>query len=107
MKKQKLIVSEPWDFKATDGTNALCGTVVIKLSGRVLIFELDQELSMQGVSGRQLVLSARYEENQFDHEPYTGTVNGGLLASDAVEMETIESLNDRASFVLIGSLKVG
>ena len=104
MNTQRLTVSEPWDFKSSHGDNFVRGKVVRLIDPENLIFESEEPISVAGKTGRVLILSTRYENESFEQEPYSNTVNGGILQDGDYQDGSAKSLKEKASFVLIGSL---
>lgn len=102
--KQKLLVSEPWDFKSQSGCNMLIGRVVEKVDSYNLIFESDELVCSGEFQGKLMVLSTRYTDDSFISEPYAATVNGGLLLDIDYENKSSDELKKNCKFILIGAL---
>lgn len=100
----KLTVSEPWDFVGPGGGNELNGKVIRRLDEKMLLFKTDNEVSVDGLVGQYWVLSARYVNQHFDLEPFSGTVNGSILTYRPSEEDNALDLKKRAVFVVIGNL---
>jgi hypothetical protein len=65
----------------------------------------DLRLTLAKIRGRYWILPTRYERQEFESEPYNGTVNGGILASLPAESDDAEMIKKSAIFAVIGSLK--
>lgn len=100
----KIIVSEPWDFDGPNGGNKLDGRILKRFDSKTLLFESIDSVSIGGIAGKYWLLSARYVDQSFDVEPYTGTVNGSLLSVAPAEKEDLSELKRKSVFVIIGSL---
>ena len=103
----RLIVSEPWNFCSRQGDNVIVGEVLRKLDNRHLLFKTDEVVSFKNQVGRHLLLSSRFEEQEFFNEPYQGTVNGQLLTHSPSEVETLDDILFNSSFAIIGNLNPG
>lgn len=77
MKRYEVLVSEPWDFKDSDGRNVISGEVIEWYNDRCIVFRTDEPVRFaDDLSGNILILSKRFEK-----QPHLNglTVNGGLL----------------------------
>ena len=102
----KLRVSEPWDFETLQGGNMLEGRILKRLDSKMLIFEATEATSLKGLTSRYWLLSARYEKQTFEVEPYHGTVNGALLPTLPAEDDNLMTIQKGSVFAIIGSLQV-
>lgn len=102
-----LTVSEPWDFSGPRGDNRLSGKILRRIDAENILFESAEAVALKGVQSRYWVLSTRYERQSFEAEPYSGTVNGGILASLPAESDDAAKIKKSAVFAVIGSLKSG
>ena len=105
-KKSIIIVSEPWDFTSSDGENRIAGRLIDVINSRCIVFESNYILNFDKKgSGRILILSPRFKDEDFDDlEKKDITVNGGLLLVEYKEGSSMEELKSKCAFVLIGSL---
>jgi hypothetical protein len=101
----KLTISEPWNFEAPNGGNELSGRILRRLDSQTLLFMTEDEMTFDGVTSRYWLLSARYEKQSFDNEPYQGTVNGALLPDLPSESDSLAKLRQLSIFAIIGSLQ--
>ncbi|OWU65927.1 MAG: hypothetical protein CBB60_002160 [Armatimonadetes bacterium Cent15-Ar3] len=101
----KLIISEPWDFEDIQGSNELSGRILKRLDSKTLLFRTEEEVTLKGLSSRYWLLSARYEKQSFEEEPYQGTVNGALLPELPLEDESLSKLRQSSVFAIIGCLQ--
>ncbi len=44
IKTRKIIVSEPWDYKNSDGTNKISGKIIKVFNSKAVLFETDKEV---------------------------------------------------------------
>lgn len=102
--RYRFSVGEPWNFSGPQGDNSISGAVLRKFDAENLLFECDEEVSLKGTSGRYWLLTTRYVGQSFDDEPYTGSVNGALLADPPLESENIREIMERTVFAAIGVL---
>lgn len=101
----KLVVSEPWNFNGPSGRSELKGRVLRKYDQKTLLFESNDSVSMNGITGRYWLLSVRYADQLFDEKPYTGVVNGSLLSVIPTKEDDLAKLRKSSSFMIIGSLR--
>lgn len=102
----KLSISEPWDFEAPQGGNVLEGRILKRLNSKMLIFEATKETCFKGLTSRYWLLSARYEKQTFESEPYQGTVNGAMLPTLPADDDNLTAIQKSSVFAIIGSLQV-
>jgi hypothetical protein len=101
----KLSVSDPWDFEAPRGGNVLEGCILKRLDPKTLLFEAVEAVCLRGLTSRYWLLTARYEKQTFNAEPYLGTVNGALLPAVPVEGDSLDFIQKGSVFAIIGSLQ--
>ena len=101
--KYSITISEPWDFKSSDGKNKINGIISI-VNKKILIFKTHEILNFDGVSGNIIILSPRFKDVNFDNlELQKISVNGGLLLDNNIENEN--ELKEKCKFVIIGTLE--
>lgn len=110
--KYKISVGEPWNFEGPDGRNLIVGSVSQILNTKTIVFESDQQISFNRISGKvfsgkQFILFARYrDEVLVNGDTYKGTVNG-LLIIKPFEVLTLDFAHNpnNSVHVFIGSLE--
>ncbi len=104
--KYKISVSEPWDFEGSTGENVIVGEIVKVLSSKCILFQSDALLKFNDYSGKTFILKSRYEnQNLFNEDDYSGTVNGALLLVEEFDQLSEEELEGSSKYVLIGKLE--
>lgn len=107
MKHEKYVISvgEPWDFESLDGQNIVRGGVLSLKSNQCLIFKASHNLKFDDVESDILILTPRYQDNDFsDLLNESIVVNGSLLFKDYGALGEKE-LQENAKFVIIGSIR--
>jgi len=100
----KIIVSEPWDYKNSDGTNNILGKIAKTFNNEAVLFEAEKEIEFEGHYGKYLLLLSRYKNQDLINDKHS-TVGGGLL-TDFQESETVTDLESRSFYALIGRLEI-
>jgi hypothetical protein len=102
----KIVVSEPWDFKNTDGTNSIYGKIIEVNPDNFIIFKSNESVKFDDGTGDLFILSPRYEgQNVLDHIILHETINGCLIQiKDYYSMNKVE-IQKNSKFVLIGPIE--
>lgn len=101
----KIIVSEPWDFENVGGENIIEGNIVNNLNNICLVFETNNTISIENLSGKYLILYPRSKESFANFDLKDGiSINAGLLLVEYKKDMNSDYLKANSKFVLIGSL---
>lgn len=99
-------VGEPWDFESPDGQNIIRGKILSIVSNKCLVFKANHHLKFGETMGNILILTPRYESNDFsDLESELIAVNGGIFLKEYHEYLNEKELRDCAKFEIIGSIR--
>ncbi|MCB0698376.1 MAG: hypothetical protein KDC11_00950 [Chitinophagaceae bacterium] len=105
-----LSVSEPWDFEGPDGENVIYGRIVKEVTNNCLIFESNNPVSIDNVTGSVFVAFGRHDGYDFEYSVKKDGIwsaNIGLYTSDDelyLNMNSKE-LMEHSKYVIIGSVK--
>lgn len=100
----KIIVSEPWDYKNSDGTNNILGRIAKIFNSEAVLFEAHEEIEFDAHCGKYLLLLSRYKNQDLINDKHS-TVGGGLL-SGFQGSEKVTDLESRSIYALIGRLEI-
>lgn len=102
----KITVSEPWEFRNSNGENGIYGKILGRKGNNCLLFKSNTLLKFGKSDGQILVLFPRsYDEDFTEIKNKPITVNGGLFAGDYHSFSA-EELEIFSKFVIIGQLMI-
>ena len=107
MKKKscRIIISEPWDFQNSEGSNIISGHIVSILNENYAIFKSDKMQLLNGFRWNYFLLSPRLSHEFFCNGIKSIYVNGaGLSLLNDKQLIDINSIK-HAQFLFIGDLK--
>ena len=71
-----IIISEPWDFKNSDGSNFISGQIIRIVNEEIAIFKCDEKVILNGFEGDFFLLSPRLLHERFFKGVLSIEVNG-------------------------------
>jgi len=103
--KYILAVSEPWEFKNSNGGTRLEGEVIRVIDEKHIIFKSQEEVCLHGVRGRLFLLCARYCGYPLVHDGVIDeTAGGGLIMTDDYMTADWETIEKNSVYVIIGHI---
>lgn len=98
-----IIISEPWDFKNSDGSNFISGQIIRIVNEEIAIFKCDEKVILNGFEGDFFLLSRRFLHERFFKGVMSITVNGAGISSCIEDISP--SMVNQLQLLFIGSLK--
>lgn len=98
-----IIISEPWDFKNSDGSNFISGQIIRIVNEEIAIFKCDEKVILNGFEGDFFLLSRRFLHQRFFKGVMSITVNGSGISSSIEDISP--SMVNQLQLLFIGSLK--
>ena len=98
-----IIISEPWDFKNSDGSNFISGQIIRIVNEEIAIFKCDEKVILNGFEGDSFLLSRRFLHERFFKGVMSITVNGAGISSCIEDISP--SMVNQLQLLFIGSLK--
>ena len=95
MKNYNIIISEPWDFTNSDGSNIISGQIIRIVNEEIAIFRCNEKILLNGFEGDFFLLSPRLLHERF--------VNGAGISSSIEDISP--SMVNQLQLLFIGSLK--
>ena len=81
MKNYNIIISEPWDFTNSDGSNIISGQIIRIVNEEIAIFRCNEKILLNGFEGDSFLLSRRFLHERFFKGVMSITVNGAGISS--------------------------
>ena len=101
----QISVGEPWNYDGPDGPNIIKGAILKVVSSNCIVFKSNSFLQFDKHGGDILVLSTRYQGDDFAALDRLVNVNGALLLIEYHDALSEVELKQNAKFVIIGSLE--
>ncbi len=98
-----IIISEPWDFKNSDGSNFISGQIIRIVNEEFAIFKCDEKVILNGFEGDFFLLSRRFLHQRFFKGVMSITVNGSGISSSIEDINP--SIINQLQLRFIGLLK--
>ena len=98
-----IIISEPWDFKNSDGSNFISGQIIRIVNEDIAIFKCDEKVILNGFEGDFFLLSRRFLHQRFFKGVMSITVNGSGISSSIEDINP--SIINQLQLRFIGLLK--
>ena len=98
-----IIISEPWDFKNSDGSNFISGQIIRIENEDIAIFKCDEKVILNGFEGDFFLLSRRFLHQRFFKGVMSITVNGSGISSSIEDINP--SIINQLQLRFIGLLK--
>lgn len=98
-----IIISEPWDFKNSDGSNFISGQIIRIVNEEIAIFKCDEKVILNGFEGDFFLLSRRFLHQRFFKGVLSIEVNGAGISSSIEDISP--SMVNQLQLLFIGSLK--
>lgn len=98
-----IIISEPWDFKNSDGSNFISGQIIRIVNEEIAIFKCDEKVILNGFEGDFFLLSRRFLHERFFKGVMSITVNGSGISSSIEDINP--SIINQLQLRFIGLLK--
>lgn len=98
-----IIISEPWDFKNSDGSNFISGQIIRIVNEEIAIFKCDEKVILNGFEGDFFLLSRRFLHQRFFKGVMSIEVNGAGISSSIEDISP--SMVNQLQLLFIGSLK--
>lgn len=103
MMNYNIIISEPWDFKNSDGSNIISGQIIRIVNEEIAIFKCDEKVLLNGFEGDFFLLSRRFLHQRFFKGVMSIEVNGAGISSSIEDINP--SMVNQFQLLFIGSLK--
>lgn len=98
-----IIISEPWDFKNSDGSNIISGQITRIVNEEIAIFRCNEKILLNGFEGDSFLLSRRFLHERFFKGVMSITVNGAGISSSIEDINP--SIINQLQLRFIGLLK--
>ena len=98
-----IIISEPWDFKNSDGSNFISGQIIRIVNEEIAIFKCDEKVILNGFEGDFFLLSRRFLHERFFKGVLSIEVNGAGISSSIEDINP--SIINQLQLRFIGLLK--
>ena len=103
MKNYNIIISEPWDFTNSDGSNIISGQITRIVNEEIAIFRCNEKILLNGFEGDSFLLSRRFLHERFFKGVMSITVNGAGISSSIEDINP--SIINQLQLRFIGLLK--
>ena len=110
MKNYNIIISEPWDFTNSDGSNIISGQIIRIVNEEIAIFRCNEKILLNGFEGVLngfegdfFLLSPRLLHERFFKGVLSIEVNGAGISSSIEDISP--SMVNQLQLLFIGSLK--
>ena len=103
MKNYNIIISEPWDFTNSDGSNIISGQIIRIVNEEIAIFRCNEKILLNGFEGGFFLLSPRLLHERFFKGVLSIEVNGAGISSSIEDISP--SMVNQLQLLFIGSLK--
>ena len=104
-KTYQISVGEPWDYEGPDGPNIIKGAILKVVGSNCIVFKCESRLQFGTYAGGIMILTPRYEGDDFAALDRLVNVNGALLLIEYHDALSEVELKQNAKFVIIGSLE--